>query len=1211
MYLDLVKIDTGVYMTSKAGSMIASTTTLNRRKRKATTDMSDSPPKRVTRARAKANEEANPGIKTTKITTASGRIAAESRASAKAVIVTKRKLRGTDQNLDTDQPTKGADDVVTKTLEAPKSRGRPKKTSKESEPQNEKTKTVPRTRSRLGNDGLDIEASEPAIKKLKTRSKAKEEKTGKDEKVIQTGPTVQNEAKRSTRATTATNKSKAPASSILKAPTVRKKVTFDDIPQENKENVALLSEDTKKVQPRSTGLRAKPVRKPSTAKENIGGKGSLASKEKIGGSIDAEEIAQPLSPKKVTQVAKSNSISSEDELCGDKSPVRTLSKSPVKLPMSASRKQRSEISTMELASDAKLPVKLSSSSIMASPARRPPTSPFKDILKESPKKVNFDVSVALPSHSQPQNLHTLKVSPRRANPVGGSAMPSLTYSQTPPLTASLLQSPARRPVSPLKPASSSSALKPLKAAEQSYLPDHLEVTNNFKLPVFPPSKFFSSPLRAAKPRETPTKVHRMMTDEKARHTVETADRGEKRILEQKAFNMEDSRQFSAASSEVPSAVESLPTPCKDFEPVMPQEISTPQCTTPPGEPTYNDANLIGPACENFRSMAEESDSEDELQSTHYTTDELPPSIADVRRHENSRVDDLPATASATFSNEASCFMAKQRQLYSDYRRQTSSPLKTVDASMTQLALQLSSWLASSPDKNALRHDLNDTHNVSSPSKQTHFINANIERQSIQMSSPVRSTLFDDEMLVRDQVDTTSTEGNIELEYPDQAMFLGDMQQSEDSEEFGDENAIPIDPHLFSVQCTPRPMLETCTPSRIFQSNPREIHTVSKVPLRPAGDESPINFRRLRSRSFSGSSIFEKDNSRPSFVRSNTVISYSLGDDDDTDLESGCKTTLAQAIIDTSSVVEAPSTPSNNVLSNFATPFRTPRVGADAQIMRGAVVFVDVHTTEGADASGIFIELLTQMGARCVKQWTWNPRATASQESGQACSTQSDSLNEINFGLKVGITHVVYKDGGKRTLEKVRKSSGLVLCVGVGWVLDCERENRWLEESEYAVDTSIIPRGGHRRRKSMEPRMFANVNGSVIASGTPAKVSSDISPTKEFLNLSSPVSRRESTYAPSLEPQTPTATEYGHEGYDDGTSSWGSPTTPYYLSKGAKLVQQTCPPKRTLEPLFPLSGKIEDQPDESVRQRLMLARRKSLQWAPKVGSPLGRAVSYGI
>ena len=137
-------------------------------------------------------------------------------------------------------------------------------------------------------------------------------------------------------------------------------------------------------------------------------------------------------------------------------------------------------------------------------------------------------------------------------------------------------------------------------------------------------------------------------------------------------------------------------------------------------------------------------------------------------------------------------------------------------------------------------------------------------------------------------------------------------------------------------------------------------------------------------------------------------------------------------------------------------------------------------------------------------------------------------------------------------------------------------------------------------------MLLNVNGNLVASETPAKVWFELSPTKEFLNLSSPVSRRQSITVPTEDPETPRAAMYETS---DNASSWGSPTTPYYLSKGAELLQQTCPPKQNMQPLFPLSGRIEDQPDETVRQRLILARRKSLQWAPKVGSPLGRAVSY--
>ena len=135
------------------------------------------------------------------------------------------------------------------------------------------------------------------------------------------------------------------------------------------------------------------------------------------------------------------------------------------------------------------------------------------------------------------------------------------------------------------------------------------------------------------------------------------------------------------------------------------------------------------------------------------------------------------------------------------------------------------------------------------------------------------------------------------------------------------------------------------------------------------------------------------------------------------------------------------------------------------------MYVDVHTTEGEDASGIFIELLQQMGAKCFKTWSWNPRASVSPE---------DAADPRD---KVGITHVVFKDGGVRTLEKVRQAAGVVKCVGVGWVLDCEREGRWVDETEYAVDSSIIPRGGAKRRKSMEPRALSNVNGTLVSSSS--------------------------------------------------------------------------------------------------------------------------------
>lgn len=185
---------------------------------------------------------------------------------------------------------------------------------------------------------------------------------------------------------------------------------------------------------------------------------------------------------------------------------------------------------------------------------------------------------------------------------------------------------------------------------------------------------------------------------------------------------------------------------------------------------------------------------------------------------------------------------------------------------------------------------------------------------------------------------------------------------------------------------------------------------------------------------------------------------------------------------------------------------------------------------------------------------------------------------------------------------------------------CEREDKWLDEADYAVDTSIVPRGGSRRRKSMEPRALANLNGSLVPAETPVKQPpSEIAPTREFLTFDTPMSRRETFELKQQHaPSTPVADgddvmmmdAEGVPDDEEGFDSPLSPTTPYYLSQGAKLVQKTCPPKQSRERFFPLSGRIEDQPNEAVRQRLMMARRKSLQWASKVQSPLGRTVSYG-
>lgn len=73
-----------------------------------------------------------------------------------------------------------------------------------------------------------------------------------------------------------------------------------------------------------------------------------------------------------------------------------------------------------------------------------------------------------------------------------------------------------------------------------------------------------------------------------------------------------------------------------------------------------------------------------------------------------------------------------------------------------------------------------------------------------------------------------------------------------------------------------------------------------------------------------------------------------------------------------------------------------------------VFYVDVKTTEGADAGHLFAPLLLDLGAEVVPSWTSN---------------------------SMGVTHVLFKEGDDRTLEKVVASGGTVQCVNVGWAVE--------------------------------------------------------------------------------------------------------------------------------------------------------------------------------
>ncbi|KAJ5580561.1 hypothetical protein N7450_006862 [Penicillium hetheringtonii] len=456
-----------------------------------------------------------------------------------------------------------------------------------------------------------------------------------------------------------------------------------------------------------------------------------------------------------------------------------------------------------------------------------------------------------------------------------------------------------------------------------------------------------------------------------------------------------------------------------------------------------------------------------------------------------------------------------------------------------------------------------------------------------MDSPSRSEIFEDpdhialeeehEQIRSRQVSSTPEP----IERPEQEMV------SDDEKENGDASIIPA------------------TPIRAAPEH-RTFHTVSKVPLKGEGEISPLKVPRKRGHSLSGASPtrssprVRKPAFRP-FVDSAPTLSptrKSPRPDRSPTPKRRCSAPRRS--------LDAPKSP-----SPVRSPSKSPRKAKPiSQALQGAVVHVDVHTTEGEDASGIFVELLQQMGARCVMSWSWNGRSSLSPVDG---ADPKDS--------RVGITHVVYKDGGLRTLEKVKQASGLVKCVGVGWVLDCERENKWLDETPYTFDSSIVPRGGAKRRKSMEPRALSNVNGSVVQVAEPSTPSAsgrrcgaNSGAIEGFRKITPPTpTRQEAPTTPTHQssgdynfPQTP---GYNFANLD---AIGMSPATPYFLSSRNQLVQQSCPPKQSNKGLFPVSKPTfsleEESEEESRRQqraRMEAARRKSLFYRPAVGSPLGK------
>ncbi|KAI0169821.1 hypothetical protein GGR52DRAFT_484986 [Hypoxylon sp. FL1284] len=1104
------------------------------------------------------------------------------------------------------------------------------------------TRTSTRARKTATNTGdNDAEASEKPARKTRTRatSKAKEE-PGVITTTVSTEPTPGLKSAIS-----------RPASRI--GGVVKKTVTFQEREKENLVPAAAPKGKGKaKAAESATGMRAKPVRKPAAT-----GRATRASKRTA--TTSEKRDKSPLSPKKEAENRSlSRDADSDDELATlEKTPLKPLMRSPVKPPNNT---KKPELLPPTKDDDGDVFVEKSEPTglVLGSPARRPPSStPFKDTMKSPAKKVDAIPSLIMSTKNEQQASQSPAKASILQSPAKRPQMPiqALQPPSQEPTTGprsstkmSLMQSPAKRPTSPFKlqgpPAQpfgdvSAKLFSPKKSpveekaapeeeqqaapsehiqAMESEVDVELEVEANEEpeeevQPESPSQFTFNGRLSAVLPRHADPALRDNPLPVEKEDTMQSEP-----VQAEQTTGMEKETTIEAEETE-------LANDPMDIDVV---DAPSPAPTTPPQSPPKPALNpAFGLRAKDLND--DMSDSEDELASSGKT-------LLKYQDTTTLNLSGVPATPTPA------AFKTFRGGMPSSAAKAASRAIRSVSKGsrfgFTPLANQLSEWKASSPSKagNAAEPTSpefkddgfsmlkeGDTAPAEfTPTKgmfeEEMRIRAEMENQAAMealleadIAAKFDEPEFDDVSITKEDTDLAAEANEMSLmddseiqEMKGQDMNDGrdrvfDDSVSEGSQEYGDENAVPIDPTILSTAAGGR-RFGPMTPLRPFV--PSSFHTVSKVPLKPADDSSPkLEIMKMRSASAS-----KLPANRPTgLFRNATVISYSptkgSGNMD----------------VDGDEPQHPPVTPSKtDIWSSMGTPARTPRRDLNAGLLRGAVCFVDVHTSDGADASTVFVELLTQMGARCVKSWPWNPAGPA---NGNADASAS----------KIGITHVVYKDGGKRTLEKVRETGGVVQCVGVGWVLDCERENEWLDEAPYYIDTALVPRGGRNRRKSMEPKALANLNGTLV---TP--MHNSVGPARECQTVpNNHISRRDTT----LWMRTPS----DHDEDEDapGEHDWDreigmltpvpktpapetvarfamdvtpdTPSTVDYNDLVAEsrehLLMRTCPPKQGQNAYADLGdGLLRRDKDQGIMMRLMAARRKSLQFAPKVASPLSKA-----
>lgn len=1026
-----------------------------------------SPPKRVTRARAAkvtTNRSATSGTAAStaksKSTTAAAaskakpsRAAADSTTTADAAPAVRKSTKRKEREEDHDdvseveavakRPLPGSR-TATRATRAP---GRPKKTA-DSVPALTPAPalaTAPRaTRGRppkkVATEAIKDKAAPRATRTRaaanKTQAGQVEEEEEEDDDVDDLAPEPVKKPRGRPAGTTTTS-----ASVLASKP--KKTVTFAE---PDKENVVPITgprkrpATTKSAEPSATtGMRAKPVRKPA----GTGRAARTTATKKTTKDAQDKKKSMPLSPKKVSQLSanRDRDLDSEDELAMDGTPVRLLNRSPVKpaggnkRPTKVQEEASDEEDNVAFAPDEE------STTLLKSPVRRPPP-PMESSMKSPAKRVD-GLHVGLPSF----NEHTkssaspfkasLLQSPAKRMPIKNhdfdpfsssrEQTANIAQSSASPFKTSMLQSPAKR--MPIKPID-------LEPTSSSY---EQNTASPFKQSLFQsPAKRGFSPFKPAK-----MSINEDVTDTRSPAPTPV-------LLCTPPAAKEDEDNAPAESVDTQKDAETDEDGDQSAAPDFNGRMST--LLPRENDPTLTSAGHDTVDEDDCETVVLEDKTEEQVEVFEDREDSM-----DVDEPEPSNEDDAVGDISTTPPNSPpkqalamfglrekdrvpfdTTYSESDDEITTVMTPKTASPVKQMRGSVmrprssglgfTPLARRFDEWQPRSPLKSktptaekSVEVIKNASELKETPTKDTFFdeeMSARREQadESANETDPlsgipeIKDPVIEDISITDEDLDLAAEANEMSVMSPEQVESMLNLDGNDDlvseaSQEYGDENEVPTQ---FSNGVAVPPV----TPQRRIR---REFHTVSKVPLKAADESTPPPQPSLKKRRQSISGL---PASRPThqMSRSATVISYSPVHNKqvDTSFEEAAE---EESFHERSRSLSPPVTPSKpEGWSAAETPSRTPRRDVNSTLLQGAVVFVDVHTVEGADASAIFVELLAQMGARCVKTWPWNPNAE-------------------NASSKVGITHVIFKDGGKRTMEKVRETGGAVHCVGVGWVLE--------------------------------------------------------------------------------------------------------------------------------------------------------------------------------